>query len=153
MRHTSRPFGIVRLVQRQRGDGFFLETCQRFITYIQHPNHVFDKYKESGILPQHATMFPDDIAPNLVMRICQRKALRMSGMSIFVKKMTGQVYRLDVDSSDTIEVVKQKIQDTTGIVPAKQRLKLGGKWLEDQKTLADYGIIAQTTIHLITPLK
>ena len=98
-------------------------------------------------------MFPDDIAPNLVMRICQRKALRMSGMSIFVKKMTGQVYRLDVESSDTIEVVKQKIQDTTGIVPAKQRLKLGGKWLEDQNTLADYGITAQTTIHLITPLK
>lgn len=77
----------------------------------------------------------------------------MSGMSMFVKKKTGDVFRLEVESSDTIESVKQKIQDTTGIPPAKQRLMYRGKWLEDQNTLVDYSLRAQETIQLITPLK
>ena len=77
----------------------------------------------------------------------------MSGMQIFVKKMTGDVYLLDVDSSDTIEAIKQKIQDKTGVPPAKQRMKFGNKMLDDGRTLADDNIQALTTIHWIPPYK
>lgn len=84
----------------------------------------------------------------LALAVCAAAALCTAawGMTLFAELPSGTTIELEVESGDSIDNVKQKVQNAAGVPVAEQYLYYGGKFLEDGRTLADYNIQQESTL-------
>ena len=120
------------------------------IAYYNQQGLVFDSQLQSKQLEDGCALNDYDIQNLSLLQLVLRVN---SSMQLFIKSLNRKTISLDVDSLDTVQTVKCKIQDKEGISVYQQKLIHSGRQLEDGCTLSDYRIQKQSTLHLIVQLK
>ncbi len=95
----------------------------------------------------------DNLLIHQIMKEDLIKLIKKDVFEIFVKTLTGKTLDLYVSHNDTIGYVKYLVQIQEGILPQDQRLNYAGKQLEDNRTIGDYNIEKESTLHLVLRLR
>jgi len=75
------------------------------------------------------------------------------GMMIKVKTLTGKEVEVDIEPSDTVARIKERVEEKEGIPPAQQRLIFAGKQMADEKQARDYNMEGGSVLHLVLALR
>ncbi len=117
--------------------------------YKKKDYECFKLFYNGKMLYKGTNLFDNLITNNSTLEI---KALKMGGQ-YFVKTLTGKSITLELEPYDTIENLKEKIQDKEGIPPDQQRIVYEGTQLEDGKTIADYEIPKEEILRVVVRLR
>lgn len=79
--------------------------------------------------------------------------LRIAAQMIKVKTLTGKEIEIDIEPTDSVERIKERVEEKEGIPPVQQRLIFGGKQMNDEKIAKDYNIEGGSVLHLVLALR
>jgi len=74
-------------------------------------------------------------------------------MQVFVKNLIGRTITVDLEPTDTVRQLKDKIEQKEAIPHGEQRLIFAGKGLEDNRSISDYNIQSNSTVHMVLRLR
>merc|ERR1711994_645283 len=80
-------------------------------------------------------------------------ASKYSKMLIKVKTLTGKEIEIDIEATDKVERIKERVEEKEGIPPPQQRLIFSGKQMNDEKTAQDYKVQGGSVLHLVLALR
>ncbi|CAF3851769.1 unnamed protein product [Adineta steineri] len=144
----------MKIKQQRRFPDFELKSC--IIDPNIEPN--ITNWEEGEILKSEETVMSNQLYQNnciILAKVIDKKFDSDSSYDfcLLVKTLTGKTITLNVNSQMNMLTIKELIQNVEGIPPDQQRLKFNGKQLEDDKTLSNYNISEESTLHLILRLR